>query len=225
MPQKLTRHLLVFFFLLPFAGRCGDFEDRYGIGVVHVEPYNYFSLAFWATPHDVMPVEQVYFYRDSLQDHLHYEFATSGKDTAPPWFSPLLFSIRPNMKRIDFYCIERNEDWCRVVVNSATGETKWIETGVDVRLLSWTQFFKNVACIQPSTSELLYEKPDARSRNEPIAGENAKPEIKVLKVEGEWMNIEVISYDSGHRETARKSGWIRWRDDKDMRIPWRLTGC
>lgn len=219
---RLKRLVFFLIILLPAVVRCGEFEDRYGIGTVKVEPYNFFSLSFWTAPKDVMPFEQVYFFRDSLQDHLHFQFAMTGKDTAPWWFSPVIFQVKSEVKQISFYCLEREDDWCRVVVNNTTGQTKWLQLGVDVRFEEWTLFFSAMGSIDITEGDaLLYESPKDKAKSSPLkkkADSGNSQLIRAKKVEGNWMQVEVTDRDQNNIITGKRTGWIKWRNESELLV-------
>lgn len=226
---RLKRLVFFLVILLPVSASCGEFEDRYCIGTVRVLPYNFFSISFWAAPDDVMPFEQVYFFRDSLQDHLHFQFAMTGKDTAPSWFGPEIFKLNPEMKRLCFYCLQRQGNWARVIVNSVTGETKWVELGVDVRFEDWNAFFCSMGSIDILDGDgLLYESPKEKSKTSAVkkkAEAGNSQLISTKKVEGFWMQVEVIEFSEEHVETGRRTGWIRWKDETKMLVGYNLVPC
>jgi hypothetical protein len=206
--------------LLSLSARCGEFEDRYGIGTVLVEPYNFFSLAFWAAPNDVMPYDQVYFFRDSLQDRLHFQFATMAKDSLPAWFSPEIYTNNAGKYRITFVCLQRSENWCRIVINKSTGLSKWVELGVDIFFEDWGKFFSRLPGVTIAEGDaLLYESPKEKAKTSRIrlsaeAG-NAQL-VRAKKIDGMWMQVEVTEYDDQQHETGKRTGWIRWRDEAKM---------
>jgi hypothetical protein len=211
--------------LLVFQLRAGRFETSYGIGVITIEPYNYFSLRFWKDKKDKMPHDELYFQRDSGRNKLSYGFSTTGLDSVPAWFRPETFLITDTEKRIEMRCIWKDEKWCQVVVNNKTGELKWLELGVDVIFLDWGSFYARKGTIQiPAGKTFLYEESNAKSnkskiRTTALPGQTML--IRALKTNGDWMYIEIIERDADMKEVNRQKGWIRWRDQEKPLIEYR----
>ena len=225
--KKLVLSCLIFFTAL--AVRAGGFETHYGIGVVNIKPYNFFSISFWKMPKDKVPYDELYFQRDSGNSKLRCGFSTTGIDSVPAWFAPELFSFTEERMRIAMRCIRKEENWCQVVVNNATGELKWIELGTDIVFSDWSAFYQSMATVEiVSGSPQLFEKPSAKSKfilikTKQEAG--AKQMIRAKKIQGIWMYVEVTEFDAEHKETGRKSGWIRWRDSEKPLIIYNILSC
>jgi hypothetical protein len=144
--------------------RAGSFETTYGIGVVHVIPYNYFFVEFWKTPKDAIPYDRLYFYRDTVPATLRCGFATTGDDSIPAWFRPEALKLSKSL-RLDMFCIEKDEDWCKVVVNRLTGETKWVQLGMDIKFMDWNTLFHSVKSVKLVTEDAaLYEQASKKWR-------------------------------------------------------------
>ncbi len=225
--MKHSVHILGFLFLANTAS-AGAFEEKYGIGVVHISPYNYFSLDFWKKPGDVVPAERIYFYRDSASTRLHFHSATAGTDTMPSWFAPELFLITPDFTRIDMRCVEREGNWCKVIVNNH-GDTKWIELGIDVEFFDWGKFYTSMASVEIIAGKpALYGKPVAKGKSVKLktkAEAGAMQLLRPLSVQGEWMEVEAITRDENGNETGKRTGWIRWRDSETLFITYNVFNC
>jgi hypothetical protein len=205
--------------LLSSTMRADAFEDRYGLGVVHVVPYNFFSLDFWKNPEDVSAFDHISFRRDSVPFSLRCGFATTGDDSVPAWFEPEIFILNPAPRRLDMCCLDRDGNWCNVVVNKKTNETKWVELGFDVTFLEWADFFKTISNLGfNSPDKLLYEKPDQKAKADPVVQQGAYQVIKSLNLDGMWMQVDIIEQDANHVEISRRQGWIKWRDSSQMLV-------
>ncbi len=219
---------IVCFLFLANTATAGAFEEKYGIGMVHVSPYTYFSLDFWKKPGDIVPAERIYFYRDTVSSQLHFHSATAGTDTMPAWFAPELFLITPDFTRIDLRCVEKEGNWCKVIVNNYGG-TKWMELGMDVEFYDWGKFYTSIASVEIIAGKaLLYEKPVAKGKTVKLktkAEAGARQTLRPLGVQGEWMEVEVTTRDDNGDETGKRTGWIRWRDPETLFISYNVLNC
>lgn len=216
-------------FLFSLAVRAGGFEMHYGIGIISVNPYNYFSISFWQSPKDKMPFDELYFQRDSGSPLLRCGFSTTGIDSIVPWFAPETFMIEDEKMRFSMRCIRKEENWCQVVVNNTTGEMKWIQLGMDIEFRNWEDFYKSVSGVEIiSGKPILYEKPSAKSKFILIKSKQEagmSQIIRTQKIQGNWMYVEVIERDESMKEIGKRSGWIQWRDADKPLIAYNIMGC
>ncbi|HEU4717387.1 MAG TPA: hypothetical protein VFU15_06130 [Bacteroidia bacterium] len=208
---------VIFLLQFAFSLKAGNFESRYGIGVVHVEPYNFFSIQFWKKPSDVIPYEQVNFLRDSSGKFLHFYFSDADTDSAPAWFAPEIFTMKSDTPRIDMFCIEQSGDWCNVIVNSGTGKSMWIHTGPDTKFRTWEEFYAEFSMITLTDAEAqIYPKPDLKAKHKKVTAKLSPGQAqKILPgaIQDRWMNVTVIVTGPDGKEVSKTTGWILWRDD------------
>lgn len=209
--------------------QAGSFESDYGIGIVSVHPYNYLSVSFWKTPKDKIAYDQLYFENDSGSPKLRCGFSTTGIDSVPAWFSPESFCLDEYKLRFNMRCIRRENGWCEVMVNNKTGEVKWVELGADIQFHSWEEFYKSMVSVEMLTGDpKLFEKPSGKSKSSIIASQaeaGSRQLIRAVRIEGEWMYVEVTEYDASHKEISRRQGWVRWRDADKPLIGYTILSC
>ena len=225
MPLKKPFILAAFLFS-SFLSQATAFDERYGIGTVHIIPYNFFSLDFYSHTDDTAPFDQVSFSKDKQSDDLHFQFATSGADTAPSWFVPEYFNTSAEKIRIEMCCLEKQDDWCKVLLNSGTGLTKWIHLGADVVYYDWNDFFISTASVEIISGDpKLFAKPSHSSNSQPLLTKSEAGEtqlIQVQQVDGVWMQVKVIRFNNNMEQVSNTEGWILWRDDAGLFIGYNL---
>ncbi|HLG04320.1 MAG TPA: hypothetical protein VI731_12050 [Bacteroidia bacterium] len=221
--------LFLFPFFLHQPVQADGFAERNGIGVVHAAPYNHFHIDFFKNANDRQPHDKIFFERDSLSLQLKPGFATTEQDSVPAWFNPEIFYIGPEINRLDFFCLEKEGQWARIITNKKTGETKWVQLGPDIQFQNWHAFFQTVANVEIFANDpFLFTKPAEKSAKQKIASKmqaGERQQILPLKVEGKWMYVEVIRFDENHKEESRVKGWIKWRDNQNFLIGYNLIGC
>lgn len=177
-------------------------------------------------PKDKIPYDEIYFQRDSSSSKLKCGFSTTGIDSVPSWFAPEFFSLAEGNAKITMRCIRKDENWCQVVVNNKTGEQKWIELGNDIVFADWLAFYLSAQNIEfSSENPQLHEKPNAKSRSVPVETKETSGSellIRPVKIQGNWMYVELAERDVSGKETAKRSGWIRWRDSEKPLIRYNL---
>jgi hypothetical protein len=214
--------------LLTVAAKADDFSGNYGIGTVHIVPYNFFSLAFYNNKEDVAPFEQIDFSEDKTTRALHYQFASCTEaDTVPAWFVPLCFNTDHEKSRLEMFCIEKDGEWCRVVVNVLDHRTKWVHLGADVIFRDWNAFFTSMASIElKSPDPRLYSKADRKYPGKPLktsSDAGGTQIIQAIAVNGMWMNVEVTTFTFNMETVSRESGWIIWRDENRLLVDFTYT--
>lgn len=180
-------------------------------------------------PKDKVPYDELYFQRDSGSAALHCGFSTTGLDSVPSWFAPEFFSLDDGKAKITLRCIRRDENWCQVVVNNKTGEVKWMELGTDIVFSDWSAFYLSMNAVEiVSGTPQLYEKPNAKSKPVLIKTKEeagCRQIIRPLKLQGNWMYVEVTERDAELKETGKRQGWIRWRDSEKPLIIYNVPPC
>ncbi len=219
--------LLAALFFLPFICTATAFDEHYGIGTVHIVPYNFFALDFYSHANDASPFDEVNFSKDKKANDLHFQFATSGADTIPSWYRPECFHTTDGEFRIEMFCIEKQNDWCKVMVNPATGLTKWVHLGADVVYYDWTAFFTSFASVAIISGEpKLFSKPSLSAKSDPLLTKmeaGGTQLIQAEKVEGAWMQVRVIKFTYNMEQTSSTEGWIQWHDDANLFLTYDLA--
>ncbi len=214
----------LFFMLIALSGRAGAFEEKYGIGVVEIFPYNFFSMDFWKGPSIEQPFvyDEINFYLDSSSRVLKYTFSTTGSDSIPAWFDPHVFSFSKERKKFQLICVTKDGDWCEVIANKKTGMTKWVELGFDVTFSEWQNFFPSASRIEIVKGDsLLFEKPIDGSQTTAINLNYDHSYIQVMhckEVQGMWMSVVIEEKDEFGKVINTRTGWIKWRDENEMLV-------
>lgn len=81
----------------------------------------------------------------------------------------------------------------------------YVKTNENLKFYSWSNFFKNrVIGFEPRTNEFAYEYKNRKKLN--AAKWNSDDEIKVIKVEGDWLFVENITQKN-------TTFWLKWQSN------------
>ncbi len=225
----MRKRLILFCSLLSTGMLLADeFEKNYGNGVIHIQPDSFTTIDFYSGP------DSAFTYRLHIQSN-SWSFSPIVNGTMivgtqiPQWLSTLYFLPCGAHARVDILAVDSSKAYYRTILEDDKGREVWIKKVEEVSFLSWFGFFRSVASIRLLSEEIiLHNKPREKSKKRncsqiysPVEVRYARP----LEMKGHWLKVEIQYPDNNpdlpwHVET----GWIKWRDEKQLLITYSLMG-
>jgi len=183
------------------------------LGVGMVQPY-------------LVPGQALYFYGVPPRDGLPGEAAPvdsltflagpyyTDVATAPPWFVPEVFKLDYNLLYLRAKTLTLH--WIEVVVNTQTGETRWVDRHA-VAFVDWPTFLLGAVSVEVIAPEA---NPIRSGPGEETALLDAKPDepLQPQAVQGGWMKVGASIF----ADRAVPTGWIRWHGGERLVIDYAL---
>lgn len=208
------------------------FEKQYGRGVVHIETDSLFIVEFFSGPDAEMATHRVSIMRDAWNIGTHYVYFDSinTADSLPKWFSALYFIPTGEYARIDIPALDSSNGYYRTILKDDKGRDVWVKQSNHATFLSWFGFYCTVSSIEPvSEGIVLYESPNDQAQQLDFThlyppGEHHT--MRPLEVQFFWMKVEIQYPDPDPQQPWHVyTGWIKWRDEKQMLVKYNLMGC
>lgn len=131
-------------------------------------------------------------------------------------FDNMFAIIVPSKKLGYLYAVDISDDeqWIKVVYDKSRNLTGWVYKNDDFQFMTWMDFVSlygrkyGLELLKPSKSEVeVYSNPDINSQ---VINKFQNPKvIRLTSVEGNWMLVSVLNYNS-----STMIGYIKWRNDK-----------
>jgi hypothetical protein len=231
------RSLFTFLFALLLTNlSAGKLENESGMGVVSGNIQERFTLSVWNDPQkDKVPLFEISFRYDTVKGMIE-TISDSNKDSLSNWFQPEYFNTEIEKARLDMHCLERNGDWCKVIIHQQEHKTAWVQLNKDLIFLDWLLFYQGMATIEPirDTSGIIgfYDRPDLQSPFH-IAYQYKRAEdsynvlMRPIEIQGNWMKVEISVRDPKPLSTYTYTytGWILWRDGDKPLVQYNVMGC
>lgn len=219
--------LSVFFFLFAFCAKADEFTAKYGIGTLTLQLDSITNLEMWESPDDKTPSHFFSIQRDPANGP-HFIFDNLKQDSVPRWFMPMIVFINNENSRIDFNCLDETPLYYKTNLICESGKYIWIQKTKKIKFLSWLNFYLSMASVEcMSDTVSIYESPTERSGrfNYIIPSTSRRIQITLIAIKGNWMQVDAFEINAEGIETEKKSGWIRWRNEKEPLIKFNLMGC
>ncbi len=186
-----------------------NFEERYGIGLVHVLTYEDTTIAFFsdttsAPLHTYTPGE--------LANLKNIAISTDGTTDV---FSP--YQLYAEYDIFQLICVSTYGEWAKIIVNSQSGASLWVRNTGAIRYQSWEQHLVDGVAdmdrLSPSNNPL---------RNGPGQEHEAVPyqgfdSFDIIEVDGDWIKVENGGCGDGY-DPGFDGGWIKWRDNRKFLV-------
>jgi len=185
-----------------------DVASSLGVGIVRPALVGGEVLYFYGAPDldrlpdEVAPSDSLVFVDGG--DHVDIAYA-------PPWFVPELLKLDYDMLVMRAQALTRQ--WVQVVVDRASGETRWVDRSA-VSFSGWPEFLLDVVAVESldPTTNPVRSSPDTTAAALSVGRTTVRP----LAVRGSWLQVAVE--DDAVR--TRSVGWIRWRDGDTLLVAW-----
>jgi hypothetical protein len=219
--------LPAFCLFFAFGAKADEFTDKYGIGTITLLLDSVTNLEMWESPDDKTPVHFFSLQRDPANGpQLIFDNLKHG--IIPSWFEPMIIYVNSETSRLDFYCLEETPLYYKTNLKCESGKYIWIQKSKNIHFMPWFVFYHSVASVECISDTLaIFEKPTERSGrfNYIIPSTSRRVQIKPLEMKGDWMQVEAFEINEEGIESEKKSGWIRWRNEKEPLIKYNLMGC
>jgi hypothetical protein len=224
----MKKHLLLFGFCIFFASsiKADEFAKNYGIGTISLQLDSFAALELWESPDDKTPLHFFSVQRDPA-NRPHFIFDHLKQDSIPAWFVPMVNYINNENSRLDFNCLEETALYYKTNLKCESGKYIWIQKTKGVKFLSWMDFYLSVVSVEHVNDTVaIFESPTERSgRFNYTISSSRRIQLTPLEIKGDWMKVDAFEFTEDGVQSDKKSGWIRWRDDKDPLIKFNLMGC
>lgn len=127
----------------------------------------------------------------------------------PEGFKPL--AIHPDYFTLVMQAKEKTEAGYAVVVNEATGATKYVQvTDSVLTFKTWEELFKEDVSSVSIVLENQKLREKGRASADEVGTENAPHYFNPVAVNGNWLKVEWPIHESG----TQRTGWVQWRNDR-----------
>ncbi len=226
-----TRLLLITVVLTSFVLHADEFRNKYGNGIIHIQPDSVFKIEFYSAPNSAVTHAIKFTHYAWSTDRTFFHFDTfSTIDSLPIWFESLFFITHGENSRIDLVAIDSSKDFYRTILKDDLGREVWIKKSKHVQFITWFGFYCTMASIQlNSDTVILYSGPTEQSKatdyTNVVHGDNLA-QMRPLEVKFFWMKVEIrIPNEDPAKPEKILTGWIKWRDEKAPLIKYNLMGC
>ena len=193
------------------ASMAVDIEtSSIGLGMFKPDFYNQSVLYFYSNPNlrkavsEHLPVDSLVFERTELGVSLNY---------APPWFDPAHLKLDYDVLWLRAESVGMG--YVEVVVNEREGTTYYIDQ-LSGQLFYWPEFLLTVHSV-----ELREDYPQS-IRIKPLDHASEVPQayfvLQPMMARGDWIKVALLNDD--YHEVG--TGWVRWRNDKEVVLDWSL---
>lgn len=202
--------------LLLLGGRVAVYGQQVGvssgatsiektIGVVSLDPSGYKKNS-----------QLRFFNKDGSLWYL-YSFAgdTGVPSIARADFKP--FAFHADYFLLVMKCVKRHVNGWEVIVNEATGLTKFVRVeDRNLKFETWGDHILKLFAVEFDQSvNPVRTLPSGRGNAVGLAD---KMIFRPVQIRGNWLKIRVESPDNGKGRAGVRTGWIKWRDVKDLLI-------
>jgi|GEM_PF-3356870 len=208
------KKLLPFLLLLCASSvRANEFDDTYGVGVLHVDLTVISDLKFYPTWSPEKIAEDLKFETSNVDKKGKTKTSKLLSGNEKKWLEPEAFD--PANMVFTMRVMEKKSGWFSVMVNNRTRQTYWVRAANGLGFNTWNdeiEFCLGVA--RTSKGENPLRK--APSSNFTLVWDEKLPEcFKVEAVQGYWVRV---SMKKDCPEGAQKfdEAWFKWRDEKDL---------
>jgi hypothetical protein len=211
------KHLLIIVILLISRIALSQSDDKLGIGVIRL----------------LYPSNALVFYKDTLtrivEKKIPFSKSESNYKTLElnSWFSPIqsiAFDEWENIIDFDIICIENNNKWYHVLIDSDKDENYWLQWDSSMTFTLWSDLLKNMLCItRKDSTEKIYKTNDLKA--DTIVFKKYEC-FRAIEINGYWMKIGYYKDSTDKYEGNSiyiggdliELGWIIWRDDNSILI-------
>jgi hypothetical protein len=187
----------------------GYSQDRVGNGIVSIKFNDKTVVRFYELATSSKPVKTVEFFNDESID----SYNIKNLKEQQKWLKPE--SLWLDYYQFQFRCLGEQNGRYEVIVNNETGQSYWIAKNTETEYVTWEEYLKGMFSVGRATSQEIYTEPNIKSDTVPYKGTDC---FVVKAVQGYWIEIFTDNRcdDGVDRPTSITSGWVRWRDDKEL---------
>lgn len=150
---------------------------------------------------------------------LWYQYSFSGDAGVPSSaradFKP--FALHPDYFLLALKCVKRSVDRWEVIVNEATGLTKFVRVGDrNLEFQTWGHHILKVFAVDFDRSlNPLRTAPSGRGKTIRLAG---KIIFRPVQIRGNWLKVRAEFPENIRPQSGGRTGWVQWRDAKNLLI-------
>ena len=150
---------------------------------------------------------------------LWYQYSFYGDAGVPSStradFKP--FAFHPDYFLLVVKCVKRNMDRWEVIVNEATGLTKFVRVeNQNLKFETWIDHISTLFAVNfDQTANPIRTSPSDRANSIPFDG---KMFYRPVQIRGNWLKIRAESPEKVRLRSGVTTGWIKWRDAKHLLI-------
>ena len=181
------------------------FEQKFGIGLIKMVIGPKIVHKFYQNPKEKKPFrtlnwEQVFTY--------------------PRWFNPK-HNRADGYGHVLFVYHSNQPGWFEIELNSWTKKIAWVKEEEGYTFKAWGEFLTEVYNIEINKTTVIHEKPDA---NTPPMVFHKDAEVIAIGHKGNWLQVkERFEWVAPPENHQTKTGWLKWRDEKDFLIKYNLN--
>ena len=187
-------------------------QNKLGYGFASIKFDENTVINFYDSQNSTYPDKKVEFFMD---DDIN-SISIKNKKSIEEWLVPKAFWLDYNIFKLR--AISVNDEWVEVITNEPNWESMWLKRDENVDYKNWEQYLTGLFNIErkDTISQFLYTSPNS---NNIVKYEGADC-FKVLKIEGDWIEITSPEYCDSFTYWQMKieSAWIRWRDKERLLI-------
>lgn len=189
--------------------------DRLGTGIATVEVADGVRLDFFAAPGNRLPVATVHLREDAAAQTLVLDPPNALRPITL-WLDYALLAFRVHTVAADAF---------EVVVDEATGQTRWLRAQPGLVYKPWAQYLvENVTAFDrlDAATNPLRAAPDPHAAPLPYEAPGDRDCFAATEVRGEWVRVtyaELCMPD----DAPPLDGWVRWRDADALLIGYGLA--
>jgi len=213
------------FSLFSLVLRADEFQNTYGIGVIHVDLDSVKWIDFMESTEDQFPSHRMEIVRDSTSsDYVDFRIDKLKTDSIPPWFKVIYYNRNHQHKQIDFYCmISVAGKIFQTNIKCPDGQLLWLQKAPGIRFENWPEFYKSANTIHVLSYSYLkvYEQPDTTAKPNilrSVMSNESEPVMNVIEVKENWMKVAFLNPRNATNGKFIIEGWILWRNEKEPLI-------
>lgn len=219
---KQNRNIVILLCVILFSTNFAiaqSFNEKFGKGIVVFEYDTNTVLNFYNNPNEGDPSLNISVRIDNDSKQLSLKLT----DEQQKWFNPETFWDEE--KLLHFICIERNGNWCKIIVDKKTNKSFWILTGLKLHFFKWKKYLPNTTQIEVLDT-INNRAKYLRFFLSPTIKNRSYTCLRIQKVRG---NKALVEFDKRNCSDFDKNsfvkpvyGWIRWRNKKGFLINYYL---
>lgn len=216
------------FLLITMLALADEFEQKFGRGVVHIQPDSLSVIDFYSEPGSPV-IHQLEFKPLPVATDVYYAVLDTSRNF-PSWFNPLFVMKSAEYSRVDFIGVDSSEGFYKTILKDDLGREVWVKKSKYISFITWFGFYSQMSSIELLTEKtILYTEPNDNAVQvdyTAIMNEDDRSFMRVLDVQYFWMKVELqVAEPDPKKPWKAYTGWIKWRNEKEPLIKYNLMGC
>ncbi|MGL5891380.1 MAG: hypothetical protein ACRC3B_15935 [Bacteroidia bacterium] len=209
--------ILILLFAAIRATAATDFDNHYGMGVMHLNFELLTEIKLYTDKNDkVAPAKTITFSVSGKGKSKTAKLETVNTDN---WLKPEL--LKPEKLLFSMRVITRETGWYQLVVNNSIYTTYWVRKIEGLDFYSWSEELLRAASIVRLTRDT---NPLRKFQGSSIIipwDPNYADCFRGVKILGQWMEVETREV-CADGTTKVRSAWIQWYDDERLLVDYSL---